>query len=204
MIEALIMDYGGVLSLPQPDDWSQVVGQRLGVTAELFYAAYWQHREAYDAGLPAREYWERVLGRLGLSPQTANIETLIQLDVASWTRYREEVWDVVRGFRFRGGRTAFLSNGVPEAMGRIRAERLLESSFDAVIVSCEVGVAKPDPRIYQICLSQLGVDADRTLFVDDRLENLEAAAKLGIRTLHFGSEDAIEHLTALTNAPLRT
>lgn len=201
MIEALVLDYGGVLSLPQPNDWSQVVGQRLGVTADAFHGAYWQHREAYDAGLPAAEYWGRVLRYLGQSPQPANIETLIQMDVASWTRYREEVWDVARVFRLRGGRTAFLSNGVPEAMARIRADRHLESWFDAVIVSCEVEVAKPDPQIYQICLSRLGVDADRTLFVDDRLVNLEAAAKLGIRTLHFATKDAIKHLTALTNAP---
>jgi putative hydrolase of the HAD superfamily len=198
LIKALVLDYGGVLSLPQPANWYQVVGRQLSVAADLFHAAYWQHRQAYDAGLPAEDYWMRVLATLGRSAQAAEVERLIESDVVSWTRYREDVWDVARSFRRLGGRTGFLSNGVPEAMARIRAERQLESCFDAVIVSCEVGVAKPDPRIYQMCLSRLGVAADRTLFVDDRLENLQGAAKLGMRTLHFGSGDAIKQLTDLT------
>jgi len=197
-VEALVLDYGGVLSPPQPANWYKVVGRRLSVAADLFHAAYWQHRQAYDAELPAEEYWIRVLATLSRSAQAAEVERLIESDVASWTRYREEVWDVARSFRRLGGRTAFLSNGVPEAMARIRAERQLESCFDAVIVSCEVGVAKPDPRIYQMCLSRLGVAADRTLFVDDRLENLQGAAKLGMRTLHFDSGDAIKQLADLT------
>jgi putative hydrolase of the HAD superfamily len=204
MIEALVLDYGGVLSLPQPDNWYQLVALRLGVAADLFHTAYWQHRQAYDAGLPAEEYWTRVLATLGRIAQASEVERLIESDVVSWTRYREDVWDVARSFRRLGGRTGFLSNGVPEAMVRIRAERQLESCFDAVIVSCEVGVAKPDARIYQMCLSRLGVAADQTLFVDDRLENLQGAAKLGMRTLHFASGDAIKQLTELINVPPRS
>lgn len=103
----------------------------------------------------------------------------------SWTQYRGEAWDLVRSFRAGGGRTAMLSNGVPEVMARVRGERNLESWFDVVVVSCEVGCTKPDPRIYQMCLSRLGVAADRALFVDDRSVNIEAAARLGIQTLHF-------------------
>ncbi len=87
-----------------------------------------------------------------------------------------------------------LSNGVPEVMARIRAERTLESWFVVVVVSCEVGCTKPDPRIYEICLSRLGVAADRTLFVDDRAVNVEAAAQLGIQTLHFTGDHSMRDL----------
>jgi len=201
MIQALVLDYGGVLSLPQPANWYQAVGLRLGVAADVFHAAYWQHRQAYDAGLPAEEYWTRVLATLGRSAQAADVATLVESDVASWTRYRDEVWDVARSFRRLGGRIGFLSNGVPEVMARIRAERQLETCFDAVIVSCEVGVAKPDSRIYQMCLARLGVDVDRTLFVDDRVENLQGAARLGMRTLYFVSEGTIKELIELTSVP---
>ena len=87
-----------------------------------------------------------------------------------------------------------LSNGVPEVMARIRSERALDSWFDVVVVSCEIGCAKPDPRIYEICLSRLGVAADRALFVDDRTANIEAAAKLGIQTLHFAGDQPVREL----------
>ncbi len=104
------------------------------------------------------------------------------------------MWILTRVFRDDGGRTAFLSNGVPEAMARIRADRPLEAWFDVVIVSCEVGIAKPDPVIYELCLSRLGVTPNAALFVDDRIENLQSAASLGIRTFHFDGDDALSRL----------
>ena len=63
-----------------------------------------------------------------------------------------------------------------------------------VIVSCEVGVVKPDRMIFQLCLSQLGVTSNQALFVDDRIENIQGAASLGIQTFHFVGADAASRL----------
>ena len=87
-----------------------------------------------------------------------------------------------------------LSNGVPEVMAQIRSERVLDLWFDVVVVSCEIGCAKPDPRTYEICLSRLGVAADRALLVDDRAVNIEAAAKLGMQILHFAGDHSVREL----------
>ena len=62
--------------------------------------------------------------------------------------------------------------------------------FDVVVVSYEVGLAKPDPRIFELCLSRLGAQAGEALFVDDRAENVAAAERLGLRTLLFTGDDA--------------
>lgn len=56
---------------------------------------------------------------------------------------------------------------------------------DAVVSSARVGVAKPDPRIYEIAAEQAGVPAERCLFVDDRLENVEGARALGMTGVHY-------------------
>ena len=203
-LEALILDYGNVLSHPQRDDWFEAMAARTGVSANAFRDAYWRYRHPYDAGLPAAEYWRRVLDTLGHSSRTldqeAIIDRLVEADVASWTVYREEMWDLAQSFRVKGGRTAFLSNGVPEAMARIRVDRPLQEWFDVVVVSCEVGVAKPDRRIYQMCLSRLGVEPRRALFVDDRIENIEAAASIGIQTFHFVGDDAVSRLALLVRS----
>jgi putative hydrolase of the HAD superfamily len=193
-ISALILDFGGVLSYLQPEDWYPTMAARLEVDAGAFRAAYWEHRHAYDGGLPAQEYWRRVHATLGRP--CGPLDLLIQSDVASWTEFREEVWTLARNFRQRGGRTGFLSNGVAEAMAHIRAKRPLELWFDAVVVSCEVGASKPGPLIYEICLSRLGVAPERALFVDDRADNIEGAARLGIETLHFAGDDAVARLHA--------
>ena len=195
---ALIVDYGGVLSKPQRAESVEAMARRVGVSIDVFRAAYWQHRDSYDAGLPAEEFWRRVLGTVGHASEAtrvlAMVAWLIQRDVESWTHYREEVWDLIRSFRANGGRTAMLSNGVPEVMARIRSERTLDLWFDVVVVSYEVGYVKPDPRIHEICLSRLGVAANHALFVDDSTENIEAAAKLGIQTLHFTGDRSVRDL----------
>jgi putative hydrolase of the HAD superfamily len=197
-LEALILDYGNVLSHSQREDRLEAMAAQVRAPLNAFRDAYWQHRQPYDAGLPAAEYWRRVLETLGQSSGASEhsraIDQLIEADVASWTEYREEMWGLARSFRVSGGRTAFLSNGVPEAMARIRAERALERWFDVVVVSCEVGVAKPDPAIYKMCLSRLCVEASHALFVDDRLENIDAAARLGIKTFHFAGDDLMRRL----------
>jgi putative hydrolase of the HAD superfamily len=206
-LQALILDYGNVLSQPQDEQWFEVVAADVGVPPDTFRAAYWQHRLLYDRGLPAREYWGRVLETLGAGSRSRNdgrvIDRLIDADVASWTQYREDMWMLARSFRDGGGRSAFLSNGVPEAMARIREDRPLEAWFDTVVVSCEVGVAKPDPAIYRLCLSRIGTPPHDALFVDDRPENLEAAARLGIQTFHFFGDEAVLPLVELVRSLFR-
>ena len=82
-------------------------------------------------------------------------------------------------------------------MARVRADHPLETRFDAVVISCEVGLAKPDPRIFRLCLERLGLSAGAALFVDDRADNVQAAAGVGLRTLRFEGPDALERLQAL-------
>ena len=110
------------------------------------------------------------------------------------------MWTLAKRFRGRGARTAILSNGGPEVTAGLRARRRLEEWFDVVIVSCEVGVCKPDLRIYQLCLSRLGVEPPEALFVDDRQENVEAAATLGLQTVHFTGDHLLPEIRARIEA----
>jgi len=186
-----------VLTHVQRDQWLDAMAAELRVPGRRFRDAYWEHRHAYDGGLPAADYWRLVADAVGRPVDEGvqpSIGRLIDLDVSSWVEYRDEVWDLARRFRAGGGRTAFLSNGVPEIMARLRAERALDQWFDVVVVSYEVGLAKPDPRIFELCLSRLGAQAAETLFVDDREENVSAAEQLGLRALHFSGDDAARRL----------
>ncbi|MGH7300978.1 MAG: HAD family hydrolase [Candidatus Rokuibacteriota bacterium] len=194
----LILDYGNVLTHAQDQTWMDGAARRLGADATAFRDAYWEHRHAYDAGLPAAEYWQCVVAAArpgALVP--VDLAWLIASDVASWSVYHDEVWALTAEFRAAGGLTAFLSNSGPEVMARVRADRTLEARFDAVVISCEVGLAKPDPRIFRLCLDRLGLPAATALFVDDRADNVEAAARLGLQTLQFEGPDALERLRGL-------
>jgi putative hydrolase of the HAD superfamily len=147
----LILDYGNVLTHTQDQTWMDQAAHRLGADVTAFRAAYWQHRPAYDADLTAAEYWQRVLAasRRGAGAlDAADLAWLIEADITSWSVYHDEVWALAARFRRTGGRAAFLSNSGPEVMARVRERGPLDARFDAVVISCEVGVSKPDPRIY--------------------------------------------------------
>ncbi|MHB8731383.1 MAG: HAD family hydrolase [bacterium] len=198
-LRALILDYGQVLTYPQAPDVIQAMAARLGVTVEAFTAAYWEHRRPYDAGeYPPADYWRRVLRSLALRPEElderALLDWLVGRDGDSWMRYRDEVWDLAQDVRAKGVPTAILSN-MPVALAQcIRRDRALEKWFDVVIVSGDVRSTKPDPRIYRLCLGRLDAEPAGALFVDDREENVAAAARLGMPTVHFVGDDPVAGL----------
>jgi putative hydrolase of the HAD superfamily len=191
--DALILDYGEVLSLPQHPDAIARMAAQLGVPPERFAPAYWRHRRSYDLGLPAHEYWQRVASDLSINgnPPAAD---LIAIDVASWMSFRDEMWQLAADARAAGIRTAVLSNGIREVLAQLDIERPLPAHFDVVVISFDVGCAKPDAQIYQITLDRLGVAPADALFVDDRAENIEGARRLGIGTLHFEGPHLIDEL----------
>ena len=198
-LRALILDYGNVLTLPQALDVIQSMAARLNVTVDAFTAAYWEHRHGYDAGeYPALEYWRRVLGSLGRRPEESGERALLawlaDRDADSWMRYRGEVWDLARDVRARHVRTAMLTNMSAELAECLRRDRPLDQWFDVVVVSAEVRCVKPDPRLYRLCLQQLDVEPAQALFVDDRPENVAAAATLGMRTVYFAGDDPVAEL----------
>jgi len=150
--------------------------------------------------LSGLEYWRQVLAELGHSRSEGGdslVTWLTERDAVSWTVYREETWTLAGAFRAAGGRTALLSNGVPEITARVRADRRLEDWFDVVVVSCEVGVSKPDRGIYELCLARLGVAGREALFVDDREANVAGARRAGLQALWFAGEDALVSLETL-------
>src|SRR5712691_12311511 len=68
----------------------EVMAAEIGTSGDPFRAAYWRHRPSYDAGLPAGEYWGRVLDTLGACRRGQKdgrvIDRLTDADVASWTQ----------------------------------------------------------------------------------------------------------------------
>jgi len=95
-------------------------------------------------------------------------------------------------------RTGILSNSLAGARREEQARYGFEQLTDVVIYSAEVGLAKPDPRVYQVLCSELGVEPDDLVFVDNRLPNVEAACNLGIHgILHVSTPESIKAVNTL-------
>ncbi len=102
----------------------------------------------------------------------------------------------IRELREQGYRVGLLTNNVREGSAAWRAKIPVDELFDAVVDSCEVGMRKPNPAIYQLALDQLGVtDPSTAVFIDDAPGNVEGARRAGLHALLF--EDEASCLAAL-------
>jgi putative hydrolase of the HAD superfamily len=191
--DGFIFDYGGVLVHQQTDEDQARLAEIAGVTKDAFTAFYWSDRLDYDKGLlSAAEYWQAVATRAGGGRLTQqSVDELIELDNQSWMHFDEVMWDWIDQLRGAGKRVAMLSN-MPRDLGealRVQTDKL--SMFDQVTLSYEVRAAKPEPAIYEHCLEGIGTAPEQTLFLDDRIANVQGAELLGIRAIQFLDRDEV-------------
>ena len=95
---------------------------------------------------------------------------------------------LIAELKAEGYKLYVLSNMSREFIDFLRKQEVY-SNFDGDVVSCEVGVVKPMPEIYDLLLERFELDPAETIFIDDRKENVEAAAAKGIATFHFDRND---------------
>ena len=85
--------------------------------------------------------------------------------------------------------TAIMSNAWDDLRGFLEDTWQIAYAFDEIFISAELGVAKPDPKIYEMVLEKLGFAPEETVFIDDFLHNIAAARKLGMHGIHFQSKE---------------
>ncbi len=190
--DSIIFDYGGVLVRHQSEDDLAQMAAVFGIPVARFNELYWAKRAEYDKdAVTAAGYWREIASQTGTLLTAAAIDELTTMDTQSWMQFDEVMWDWINQLRRAGKRIAMLSN-MPRELGdalKARTNRL--QVFDQLTLSYEVRTAKPEPVIYEQCLEGLDTKPERTLFFDDRIENVQSAELLGIRAIQFLDRDAV-------------
>lgn len=195
MTKHLLVDFGEVISEPQPTAAIQGMAAVAGIPTTTFRARYWASREPYDRGLPAADYWEDVAGR---RIRGEELLTLRRLDIESWTHLNFATIAALRAAHSRGAQLTLLSNAPSDLAAEIRHAAVLRELFSLMVFSAELRLAKPDAEIFDTALALAEAAPEDTLFVDDRVENLEAARERGIRIHRFRTAaDLHEELTGI-------
>jgi putative hydrolase of the HAD superfamily len=181
----VLFDYGGVLCYPQSAHDRDRLASAAGAPAAGFDAAYWHYRLDYDrAVLDATAYWQQVATWLGTRFTGPQITELSRLDTESWLRLQPASVDLARGLAAAGHRLAVLSNA-PEGVARAVPELPMAAYFEHLLFSCFLKTAKPEADCFRAALGVLGAGPSDVVFLDDRADNVAAAAALGIRSLQF-------------------
>jgi putative hydrolase of the HAD superfamily len=202
-IEAVISDFGGVLTTPLLDSF-QAFQESSGIAVEALGMAMM----AIAGRSGVNPLYELETGRLTerdfLNALSAELSAQLGREVEMegfGTAYfehlhaNEPMIAFMRELRERGYRMALCTNNVREWEPRWRAMLPVEEIFEVVVDSGFVGARKPDPEIYEVTLERLGAPADACLFVDDIDVNCETARKLGMQAVHFReTEQAIAEI----------
>tara|TARA_X000001036_G_scaffold384774_1_gene378922 strand:- start:308 stop:901 length:594 start_codon:yes stop_codon:yes gene_type:complete len=85
-----------------------------------------------------------------------------------------------------------LSNWSSETFIDIPKEFKFMNNFDGLLISGEDKLVKPDPKIYLLAIDRFNLDPQNTVFIDDKLVNINAAKKLGFKTIHLTNPNIIE------------
>jgi putative hydrolase of the HAD superfamily len=186
--EAVIFDYGRVLSLAPSHEELQQFAALIGVSEPPFYEIYSATRHEYDCGrADFHQHWQTFSEVAGVKLEPAQIERIAEMETLMWLRVNPETLALAREIKAHGVRLAILSNMPQDLLAYVRREFDWLDEFEVKVWSCEFGSTKPDFAIYRHCLNALGCEAEPTLFFDDRLDNVEAARDLGMEAHVFES-----------------
>jgi putative hydrolase of the HAD superfamily len=187
-LRSVVFDYGMVLTGPQDPESYAALLRITGLPPEQFEPLYWADRHDYDLGnLTGMAFWQKLLRDAGLNLAPGVDEELNQWDARMWTTQNPAMVAWQQQLKQRGLLTAILSNMGDTVLASIEREFAWIHDFDVQVWSFQLRIAKPDPAIYQYTLNKLGTRPEETLFLDDRLVNIDAARALGMQALPFST-----------------
>ena len=188
-LPTVLIDVGGVLDREQPAAAAAEWSARLGVSQPALLAALFAGNdgEVLVGRTSEDAWWSVVRERLGVGPGPAGA---LRRDLESRAAWDGALVECLRGLR-GSARTAVVSNAWPHMRTRLSDAGLLDV-FDAVVLSCDVGCAKPDPRIYDAALRRAGARPEDALFIDDTAGHVAAARSLGMAGhVHTGTGETL-------------
>ncbi len=185
-IRAIIWDMGGVILRTEDAAPRVELATRFGLTRQELEDLVF-HCDVSDQAtlgqLGVEQIWQNVCTRLNVPPEQA---ATLQQGFWGGDRLDTELVDYIRALRPRY-RTALLSNAWSDLRQILQERWRVVDAFDEVIISAEVGLMKPDPRIYQLAVTRLGVTPAEAVFIDDFPLNVRAAQESGLHAIRFRS-----------------
>jgi putative hydrolase of the HAD superfamily len=192
VIRAVVSDFGGVLTIPLLAGFA-AYEERSGVPATAIGEAL-ARTTAADGRNPLHEL---EVGAITEAEFLAALEREVSAILARPVVLREfgadymdgleanaDLFAYYRALHARGVRLAMLTNNVREWEPLWRSKLPIDEIFETVVDSGFVGMRKPDPAIFALALERLDLPADACVFVDDLVENIDAARELGFAVVH--------------------
>jgi putative hydrolase of the HAD superfamily len=192
-LQAVIFDYGEVISGPPDAQAHRNLLTVSGVEEESFEKAYWAHRLDYDADiLNGQTYWQTIARDTGVKFTAKQIGQLIEQDAIMWMNLNPAMLAWIPKLKQAGFRLGILSNMPAGVLGYLRPRFPWLTQFDQLTWSCDLGVVKPDPAIYLHTVKKLAVSPDQALFIDNLEKNIAGAEAVGLHAALFENLEQLQ------------
>jgi putative hydrolase of the HAD superfamily len=195
-IRAVFFDLGGVIVRTEYQAPRQQLAERLGLEYDDLDRIVFNSEtgvQAATGAITSQQHWEAIMKRL-------------KRPIEEMPSIRDEFFagdiidrDILNFLRSLHGThtTGLISNAWSDLRDYLVREKMIHA-FDHIVISAEVGVAKPEPGIFRIALEQAGVRPDEAVFVDDFHVNIEGCEKVGMKGIHFkDTESALQQIKQL-------
>ena len=155
-------------------------------------------QQASIGAITSLQHWEAVIKRLKRPHEEMNA---IRDEFFAGDIVDRLILNFLRSLRGRY-KTGLISNAWSDLRDYIVREKM-DDAFDHIVISAEVGVAKPEAKIFKIALDEAGVKPGEAVFVDDFYVNIEGCEKVGMKGIHFKDpESALQQLKELLSTGL--
>ncbi len=189
LVRAVIFDFGGVIAEEGFVNGLKVIGRRYGKDPDIVLKL--GSSLSYETGFvngkaTEREFWDAFRRHTGISAPDEELREI----VLSRFVLRPRVLELAHSLKEAGLTTAILSdqtNWLEEINGRTP----FFHPFDRVFNSYRMGISKRDTAIFNIVLQELGLKAPQAIFIDDRNENVERAASVGLKAVLYRDEESL-------------
>ena len=180
MIKAIVFDWGGVIVYPVTRRIAKEVQERFGIDENKVVEVYHSDLLRYEKGeVSSQDFWKNFCDKLENKLTTDDIKNII----STAEKERPGMIECIKKLK-QHYKVALLSNNNDFMVDFIRKNFDI-SFFYPAIFSNEVGITKPDKRIYLLTARRLGVKPKECLFVDDNIKNIKGARDVGMKAVHF-------------------
>ncbi len=188
--KAIVFDFGGVIIECDKSVLANYLRDIFQLDGEELLEVQQDFRAARRARIPEPIFWKSYAAEHHLDLPDGFEAQIEEVKLSSLTEVKG-MRELIHFYKAKGYQVALLSNVGSSHAGFLR-DRGYYNDFSPILLSCELGVDKPDPRIYQILLSELQVAPEDCIFIDDKQENVNAAIALGIDGIVFSSSKQLK------------
>lgn len=193
-MKAIVFDFGGVMTTSTMPQRVMAKCEELNIDFELIRLGFLKYRLQYDGGfISLKEMYEKIFADNLIALSEESFSVILEADRASWLYRNERTLEWMKSLKGEGYKIGILTNMAPD-FAPLFKEHFADfiALADAMVISGEEHMYKPNREIYDLLRERIGLEAGELLFIDDVLTNIVGARRAGWKGIRFISNEQVE------------